>query len=120
MARRPLDAEDGARPRLAFAAGLLLGLGFWCHILAVIHLAALAALFVLVRPSAGRGASRAAALARSPSPSGWAIGYVPGWLWNLANDWESFQYLLPGEARADEAGAPASPPWPPASARSSG
>ena len=28
--------EDDARPRLAFAAGLLLGLGFWCHILAII------------------------------------------------------------------------------------
>ena len=36
---------------------------------------------------------------------GWAIGYVPGWLWNLANDWESFHYLVPGAARTDEAGA---------------
>ena len=36
---------------------------------------------------------------------GWAIGYAPGWLWNLANDWESFHYLVPGAARTDEAGA---------------
>jgi hypothetical protein len=36
---------------------------------------------------------------------GWAIGYAPGWLWNLANDWESFHYLVPGAARTDEVGA---------------
>jgi hypothetical protein len=89
--------EDDARPRLAFAAGLLLGLGFWCHILAVIHTAALAALFVLV----GRLAAVRSLLAFG---AGWAIGYVPGWLWNLANDWQSFHYLIPGEARAGETG----------------
>jgi len=85
--------EPGARRHLAFAAGLLLGLGFWCHILAVIHLAALALLFVLVtrlaalRPLLALGA-------------GAAIGYAPGWLWNGANAWQSFHYLLPGEARS--------------------
>ena len=85
--------EPGARRHLAFAAGLLLGLGFWCHILAVIHLAALALLFVLVtrlaawRPLLALGA-------------GAALGYAPGWLWNLANGWQSFHYLLPGEARS--------------------
>ena len=89
--------EPGPRPQLALAAGLLLGLGFWCHILAVIHLAALALLFVLVtrlqapRPLLALGA-------------GAAIGYAPGWLWNLANGWQSFQYLIPGQARAGEAG----------------
>ena len=36
---------------------------------------------------------------------GSAIGYAPGWLWNLANDWGSFHYLVPGAARTDEAGA---------------
>jgi hypothetical protein len=89
--------EDGARPRLAFAAGLLLGLGFWCHILAVIHTAALAALFLLV----GRLAATRSLLSFG---AGWTIGYVPGWLWNLANDWESLHYLIPGEARAGETG----------------
>jgi hypothetical protein len=89
--------EPRARSQLAFAAGLLLGLGFWCHILAVIHLAALALLFVLVtrlaapRPLLALGA-------------GTAIGYAPGWLWNLANGWLSFHYLVPGQARAGEAG----------------
>jgi hypothetical protein len=71
--------EPSERPRLAFAAGLLLGLGFWCHILALIPLAALAL--------------------------GLAVGYAPGLLWNARNDWESFQYLVPGEARAGEMGA---------------
>jgi len=91
--------EDDARPRLAFAAGLLLGLGFWCHILAVIHLAAIAAVLVL----AGRLAVARSLLALA---AGWAVGYGPGWLWNLANDWASFRYLLPGEARPGETGAP--------------
>ena len=87
--------EPEARPRLVFAAGLLLGLAFWCHILAVIHLAALAVVLVLsmrlqaLRPLAALGA-------------GAALGYAPGWLWNLANGWESFHYLLPGKARPGE------------------
>jgi hypothetical protein len=94
-ARFTLERE--ARGQLALAAGLLLGLGFWCHILAVIHLAALALVFLLVarlaalRPLLALGA-------------GAAIGYVPGWLWNLANGWQSFRYLLPGEARTGETG----------------
>jgi hypothetical protein len=102
--------EHEARPRLALAAGLLLGLGFWCHILAVIHLAALAALFVLAtvlpKGSALVTASDGGRLLRSllALALGAAIGYAPGWLWNLANDWGSFQYLVPGEARAGEAG----------------
>jgi hypothetical protein len=83
--------EPEARPRLAFAAGLLLGLGFWCHILAVIHIAALALLFVL----AARAAAARPLLALA---AGAAIGYAPGWLWNAANGWASFLYLLPGEA----------------------
>jgi hypothetical protein len=97
LAARWTREQDG-HPRLAFAAGLLLGLGFWCHILAVIHVAALAALFVV----AGRLAATRSLLALG---AGCAIGYVPGWLWNLANDWESFHYLVPGAARTDEAGA---------------
>lgn len=95
--------EDEERARLAFAAGLLLGLAFWCHILAIIHLAAIAALFVLAAVIPRRkllGMTSLLSLA-----VGWAIGYTPGWLWNLANDWESFHYLVPGAARTDEAGA---------------
>ncbi len=58
---------------------------------------------------AGRGRPETKAprndIARSPSPPAGRIGYAPGWLWNLANDWESFHYLVPGAARTDEAGA---------------
>jgi len=131
--------EDEARARLAFAAGLLLGLAFWCHILAIIHLAALVALFVLAavvprrnpagehvipRDSRWTGPEESAIPADSSSLGemklvgmtgslrslvalafGSAIGCAPGWLWNLANDWESFHYLVPGAARTDEAGA---------------
>jgi hypothetical protein len=83
--------EDHGRPTLALAAGLLLGLAFWCHILAVIHLAAVG-LVILVhgRLQAWRSA---AALGL-----GWLLGYVPGLLWNAGNHWGSFQYLVPGGA----------------------
>ena len=117
--------EKGARPRLAFAAGLLLGLGFWCHILAIIHVAAITAVFVLaavfqrrnpqvIPRDSGWTGPEESAVAPSPGDTlgsllalavAWAIGYAPGWLWNMANDWESFHYLAPGAARTDEAGA---------------
>jgi hypothetical protein len=89
--------ETNHRPLLALATGWLLGLAFWCHILAVIHIAAVAAVFVV-----------AARIRSSPSLAalafGSTLGYVPGLLWNAANGWLSFQYLLPGEARAGETG----------------
>jgi hypothetical protein len=85
--------EPLERGRLAFGAGLLLGLAFWCHILAVVYALALAAFLALVlRVSAWRPL---VALG-----SGLVLGYGPGWLWNLANDWDSFHYLLPGAARS--------------------
>ena len=97
------DARAGSRAHLALAAGLLLGLGFWCHILAVIHLAALALLFVLV----ARLAALRSLLALG---AGAALGYAPGWLWNLANGWQSFHYLLPGQARTARPARRVSPP----------
>jgi hypothetical protein len=89
--------EEERRPLLALAAGLLLGLGFWCHILAVIPLGAVVAIFAL----AGRARSVASLAALA---LGWAVGDLPGLLWNAANGWESFHYLLPGQARAGESG----------------
>ena len=72
VARRPLDPRGrGARARLAFAAGLLLGLGFWCHILAVIHLAAIAAALRprwRADPRGGHVRRSAARIARRPRP----------------------------------------------------
>jgi hypothetical protein len=88
--------EENARPTLAFAIGLLLGLGFWCHILAVIHLGAVGLVILYY----GR-------LREWPSwltlAFGWVLGYVPGLLWNAGNQWGSFQYLVPGAAAASDA-----------------
>jgi hypothetical protein len=88
LAARWATEADG-RPTLAFAAGLLLGLAFWCHILAVIHLVAVG-LVVL-----GYGRLRAWRSWLS-LVFGWVLGYVPGLLWNAGNHWGSFQYLVPG------------------------
>jgi hypothetical protein len=80
--------EEGAH-RLSLATGILLGLAFWCHILAVIHAAAVALWALAVAP---RRALRAAPTALL----GFVLGDWPGLLWNAANGWESFQYLRPG------------------------
>lgn len=89
--------EGERRTTLALATGLLLGLAFWCHILAVIYLAAVGLTLVLV--ARARSVPSVAALA-----FGWILGYVPGVLWNTSNGWLSFHYLLPGEARGAETG----------------
>lgn len=88
FACRLLAAEPRARPALALVIGLLLGLGFWCHILVMTHAAAIA-LVVLV-------ALRAAAVpVLGFMLLGFALGDLPGLLWNATNDWESFRYLVP-------------------------
>jgi hypothetical protein len=85
--------EPEQRTLLALAAGLALGLAFWCHILAVIYILPLALLLVASAPFSGWRALVALA-------AGVCLGYGPGWLWNLANGWDSFHYLLPGAARS--------------------
>jgi hypothetical protein len=92
--------EAEPRPLLALAAGLLLGVAFWCHIFAVIHLAVATLALVLF---GGRRALRSlAALV-----SGWALGAAPALFWNAANGWVSFEYFVPGKARGIEGGASA-------------
>lgn len=81
--------EEEGRPRRALKAGLLLGLAFWCHILAVIHLTAVVLALVVF----GRRRAPRSLLALA---GGFALGYLPGWLWNAGNGWESFLYLMPG------------------------
>jgi hypothetical protein len=94
---RWLEAPE-ARSALALCAGVLLGLAFWCHILGVIHLTAFGVALLLAAPKeALRSAPWAAA--------GVALGDLPGLLWNAANQWGSFQYLVPG----GEDGSPAGP-----------
>ena len=80
--------EPEASGTLAMATGLLLGLAFWCHILAIIHVTAIALWALLFAP---RRALRAA----PPAALGFALGDWPGLLWNAANGWQSFEYLLP-------------------------
>ena len=89
LAARWIDEAEHrrpARPRL----GLLLGLAFWCHILAVIHAAAVA-----VRPARLRPARVLPARCR-PWSASFGAGYLPGLLWNAGNDWFSLGYLLTG------------------------
>jgi hypothetical protein len=87
-------SEEKGRETLALAAGLLLGLAFWCHILAVIHLAAVGVALVVY----GRfGALRSLGWLGF----GWALGYAPGLLWNAGNRGDSFRYLLPGVATGE-------------------
>jgi len=93
-------ARSGEPPPLASAAaaGLLLGLAFWCHILAAIHLATVA--LVLLNLAGRRFLKPALALA-----AGWILGDLPGLVWNARNGWASFRYLLGMESVGDvEAG----------------
>jgi len=81
--------EPSARARRALAIGVLLGLAFWCHILAVIPAAVVALFLLLESPPAALRALPAAVL-------GFALGDLPGLVWNAAHHWDSFAYLLPG------------------------
>jgi len=74
---------------LLLGAGTLLGLAFWCHILALVP--ALAVGLGVLAITRWRCLVPACQLL-----AGWAIGYLPGLLWNVANQGESFRYLLPG------------------------
>ena len=90
-------AEEPERRRpLALAIGLLIGLAFWCHILAVIPAAAVALFLLLESPRDAVAAAPRALL-------GFALGDLPGLLWNAANGWESFAYLIPGSAAPSSA-----------------
>ena len=80
--------EEESRPTLALAAGLLVGLAFWCHILAVIHAATIGLVFL----AAGWRLRRS----WPPLALGGVVGAFPSLLWNAQNGWLSFQYLLPG------------------------
>jgi hypothetical protein len=80
--------QEEERPTLALAAGLLLGIAFWCHILAILHIAAAGLVFL----AAGWQRLRSWLLLAL----GGVVGAFPSLLWNAQNGWLSFQYLLPG------------------------
>jgi hypothetical protein len=96
VARWSNEAEP--RPLLILAAGLLLGVAFWCHIFAVIHLAVVALVIVFV----GR---RSAPRSLAAFAFGSVLGATPALLWNAANEWQSLEYFVPGKARGIEGGA---------------
>jgi hypothetical protein len=104
LAARGVRAEsEEARSALAWGAGIALGLAFWCHILAIIHAAAVFLVFAAFAP-------RALARATPRLLLGGALGYLPGLLWNAANEWDSLHYILPG---GQSVGAlSAGPSWP--------
>ncbi len=81
--------EERPRPLLALAIGLLLGLGFWCHVFAMIHVAVATLALVLF---GARSAPRSLAL----MALGGGLGSAPALLWNAANGWQSFEYFVPG------------------------
>ena len=85
---RLLDAPADAAPRLALGTGVLLGLGFWCHILVMSFVAAVALAVV-------GGLRRRAPLALGLLALGFALGDLPGLLWNLTHGFDSFAYLVP-------------------------
>lgn len=96
VARWSDEAEP--RPLLVLAAGLLLGVAFWCHIFAIIHLAVVAFVIVLF----GR---RSAPRALAAFSFGSFLGAAPALLWNAANGWQTLGYFVPGKARGIEASA---------------
>jgi hypothetical protein len=79
------------RGRRAFSIGVLLGLAFWSHILAVIPAAAIALFLLWESP-------RAAVAAAARAAPGFIAGDLPGLLWNATSGWDSFAYLRPGAA----------------------
>ncbi len=89
--------EERRGPLLALASGLLLGLCFWCHILAVIHIIVAVIAFVVFGP-------RRAPRSLLTLLAGCALGSVPLLVWNAANEWDSFAYFVPGLAQGGEAG----------------
>jgi hypothetical protein len=96
LAARWTQAKEG-RVVVAFVTGLLLGLGFWLHLLVVIHLAAIAIAFVLF-------GLRHAPRSLAALTAGWGLGAAPALLWNAANGWSTFENLVPGRALGVAAG----------------
>jgi hypothetical protein len=80
---------------LMLATGMLLGLAFWCHILALIPMLTVGGgLIICTGPRVWRALMALAA--------GWVVGYLPGLIWNLGNAGESFRYLVPGVQHVGE------------------
>jgi hypothetical protein len=84
---------------LALWTGLLLGLAFWCHVLALAHVVT-ASLWMLLR-GRGRGVRAAPAVLL-----GFLLGAWPAVLWNATHGWETVRYLVPGGEGVDPGAMP--------------
>jgi hypothetical protein len=90
-----MDAADEPFAATATLAGALLGLAFWCHLLALIPLVAVAIVLAAAVARRRGGFVSLAAFALA-----FGVADVPGLLWNAANGWESAAALQPGEGAA--------------------
>ena len=90
LAARWLESRDLPPTASAVAAGILLGLAFWCHILAAIPIAAVG--IALMASARFKSLKPAAAFV-----GGLILGDLPALLWNATNGWESFRYLAGAE-----------------------
>jgi hypothetical protein len=87
----------GAPP--AVAIGALLGLAFWCHVLALVPLLTVGVWMLAT--------ARMRALRALPALAmGFALGAWPAILWNAANGWETLRYLVPGGEGVDPGALP--------------
>jgi hypothetical protein len=80
--------------RAALWIGILGGLAFWIHILAVYYLVAAFGILLLHRPP------RRALPRLAWSALGFVVGDLPGILWNLTHDFQSFRWWAVGAAAA--------------------
>jgi hypothetical protein len=85
---------------LAVLIGVLLGLAFWCHVLALVHVLAAGLWMVLAGRERGVRASLAVAF-------GFVLGAWPAVLWNATHGWETVRYLVPGGEGVDPGALPA-------------
>ena len=90
LAARWLDSKEPPATASAATAGILLGLAFWCHILAAIHIAAVG--IALVASARLKSLKPLAAFV-----GGLILGDLPALLWNATNGWESFRYIAGAE-----------------------
>jgi hypothetical protein len=82
-----LESQEPPRAASALAVGILLGLAFWAHILAAVHIATVGLALLI----AARALFLKPALALA---GGLVVGDLPGLVWNAGNDWASFRYLV--------------------------
>lgn len=78
----------------AVLTGALLGLAFWCHVLALVHILTVG-VWMLVT-------ARLRALRAAPAVLlGFVLGAWPAVLWNAGHGWETVRYLVPGGEGVD-------------------